>query len=76
MRAEQVYIKQYHKLNAKQLGLLDQLSIDCSHQDGNLIPLYRHLLSQHRSTPCNILCYKKNQLIHFTNLLIKNISQK
>lgn len=68
MLSEHEYIKQYHKMNTKQLALLDQLCIDCSHRDGNLIPIYRHLLSQRRSTPCNILYYHGDQLIGFLSI--------
>lgn len=61
-------IKQYHKLNAKKLSLLNKLCADCRRHDGNLIPFYPHLLSQHRSTACNILCYQREQLIGFLSI--------
>lgn len=61
-------IKQYHQLNEKKLALLDKLCADCRRQDGNLIPIYRHILSQRRSTACNILCHQRNQLIGFLSI--------
>lgn len=68
MRPPHESIKQYHQLNAKKLSLLNKLCADCRRHDGNLIPFYPHLLSQHRNTACNILCYQRDQLIGFLSI--------
>ena len=53
------------QLNPEQLTQLKQLCSNCKQTDGNSIPIYKHLISQKRSTPCNLLYYRDAQLIGF-----------
>ncbi len=54
-----------HQLNTQQLIDLDVLCVDCKQADGHNIAVYKHLLSQHRSLPSNILYYQKERLVGF-----------
>ncbi|MDA9271788.1 GNAT family N-acetyltransferase [bacterium] len=54
-----------HQLDDQQLSALDLLCAECKAVDGNLVATYRHLLSQDRPIPCNILYYQKHKLIGF-----------
>lgn len=54
-----------HQLDDGQLNQLDLLSADCKRVDGNVIAVYKHLISKDRIIPCNLLYYKQDQLIGF-----------
>lgn len=53
------------QLDEQQLAALDALCSKCKINDGNLVAIYRHLLSKKRPIPCNVLCYHQQQLIGF-----------
>lgn len=56
---------QTQQLNHQQLTDLDALIDSCKRKDGNICAIYKHLLSQARPLPSNLLYYHKNQLIGF-----------
>ena len=57
-----------HQIDAQQMQALAELSAICKASDGNIIPYYPHIISQYRSTPCNILYYQKQQLVGFLSV--------
>ena len=57
-----------HQLNAQQLIDLDTLCASCKQLDGNIVAIYKHLLSQYRSIQGNLLYYQQEQLIGFLSL--------
>lgn len=58
-------ITQHYKLNEQQLADLDSLCAECKMSDGNIVALYKHILSQQRTIPCTLLYYQGNRLIGF-----------
>ncbi|AHE65720.1 GNAT family N-acetyltransferase [Legionella oakridgensis] len=56
---------QINQLNKHQLTELDDLVAECKKKDGNTIPIYKHLLSQQRNKPCNVLFYHQQHLVGF-----------
>ncbi len=54
-----------HQLSPQQLSELDKLCTECKSKDGNVVAIYKHLLSQERPRLCNVLYYHQKQLIGF-----------
>lgn len=57
-----------HQIDAQQLQALAELATICKSCDGDVIPYYPHIISQYRSTPCNILYYQDQQLVGFLSV--------
>jgi len=57
-----------HQLNNEQLTALDALCAACRIADGNVIPVYKNILSQQRDILCNILYYQEDQLVGFLSI--------
>lgn len=51
-----------HELSFTQLVAIDNLLQKCKEQDGNAIPIYRHLIEKKHPVPCNLLFYKDDIL--------------
>ena len=58
---------QTHQLTPTELAAVDALCADCKAIDGHAIPIYKHLLSQYRATPCHLLYNPRNALQGFFN---------
>lgn len=58
-------LKGVSQLTTKQLAELDVLCADCKQSDGNIVPLYKHIIKEDRPLACNILYYQQNKLIGF-----------
>ena len=56
---------QNHQLTQQQLFDLDHLCNECKSEDGNIVAIYKHYLSQNRPRLCNMLYYHKKKLIGF-----------
>ncbi len=54
-----------HQLNNEQLLQLDGLCAECKQIDRHQVAIYRHLLSQYRMLPNNVLYYEDQLLIGF-----------
>lgn len=54
-----------HVLDEIQLNSLDKLCQACRQVDGNIVAIYRHLLTKPRPIACNILYYDNERLIGF-----------
>lgn len=54
-----------HQLTQQQLLELDKLCGECKAKDGNVVAVYKHILSQNRPRLCNVLYYHDKQLIGF-----------
>ena len=53
------------QLEPQQLTELDALCADCKITDANIIPIYKHLISQYRPTSCNLRYYQHGKLVGF-----------
>ena len=58
-------LTRHHQLDQKQMLDLDALCIDCKNTDKNIVAIYKHLLSQNRLFPCNLLYYQEEKLVGF-----------
>lgn len=58
-------LTRHFQLSAKELDELDSLGQDCHLSDGNIVPTYTHILSQHRTLPCSLLYYQEKKLVGF-----------
>lgn len=54
-----------HQVSTQQFVDLDDLCTTCKNADGNIVALYKHLLSKKRYLPCNISLYQQKQLMGF-----------
>ncbi|WP_133128553.1 GNAT family N-acetyltransferase [Legionella nagasakiensis] len=59
---------QTNQLNAPQLTKLDGLIAECKMKDHNTLPVYKHILSQQRDKPYNILFYHQQHLVGFMSV--------
>ncbi len=57
-----------HQLTPDHFDQLNALVLRCQQQDGNTIPIYTNVLSQHRNLPCNLLYYHQQQLVGFLSV--------
>lgn len=57
-----------HQLSEQQLQELDALCYRCKQADNHTLPVYQHLLHQHRQRLSNALYYQDNQLVGFLSI--------
>ena len=60
-----VQITNNNQINTQQLCEIEALCEECNYTDGNTVAIYKHILSQNRPMPCNILCYQEKRLTGF-----------
>lgn len=58
-------IQAVSQLTPQQLDDVEALHATCRAVDGNVVPIYRHLLEHARPFPCNVLAYEEGHLIGF-----------
>lgn len=54
-----------HELTSQQLHDIDKLHQACKQADGNMLPIYKHLISKRHPLACNVLCYEHDVLLGY-----------